>query len=65
MKIIVDHGKCSALGVCESVAPELFEVQDDGTLVVLDEHPRGGTCDAAREAVDGCPTGALAIVEDD
>jgi ferredoxin len=65
MRIVVDRDKCSALGVCESLAPELFEVQDDGSLTVLNERPEGGLCAAARAAVDGCPTGALAITEGD
>jgi ferredoxin len=65
MKITVDHQKCSALGICESLAPELFEVQDDGSLDILDERPPGRLHDAAREAVDGCPTGALSIVDQD
>jgi ferredoxin len=63
--LVVDQGKCSALGICESVAPELFEVQDDGSLLILNERPEGGQCAAAREAVEGCPTEALSIVEDD
>jgi ferredoxin len=63
MRIIVDQGKCSALGICESLAPELFEVQDDGSLVILDERPEGSMCDAAREAVEGCPTAALTLLE--
>lgn len=65
MKITVDQGKCSALGICESLAPELFEVQDDGSLVILNERPEGSICDAARDAVEGCPTGALTIFEEE
>jgi ferredoxin len=65
MRVVVDQGKCSALGICESLAPELFEVQDDGSLLLLNERPAGGQCEAAREAVEGCPTGALSIVEGD
>jgi ferredoxin len=64
MRVVVDHGKCSALGICESLAPALFEVQDDGSLVILNERPDGGLREAAREAVEGCPTEALSIVED-
>jgi ferredoxin len=64
MRVVVDRGKCSALGICESLAPDLFEVQDDGSLVILNERPEDGLCEAAREAVEGCPTEALSIVED-
>jgi ferredoxin len=46
------------------MAPELFEVQDDGSLKILNERPEGSLCAAARAAVDDCPTGALAITEE-
>jgi ferredoxin len=65
MRIVVDRDKCSALGVCESLAPELFEVRDDGSLTIFNDRPEDGLCAAARAAVDGCPTGALAITEED
>jgi ferredoxin len=65
VRVVVDHGKCSALGICESLAPDLFEVQDDGSLVILNERPAGRLCESAREAVEGCPTGALTIFEQD
>ncbi|MEV5302813.1 MULTISPECIES: ferredoxin [Amycolatopsis methanolica group] len=64
MKITVDRNKCTALGICESLAPDLFEVQQDGSLVILSDRPDGGLCDAAREAVEGCPTEALSIEEE-
>lgn len=64
MRITVDRSKCTALGVCESLAPELFEVQEDGSLIILNERPEGSLCSAAREAVEGCPTEALRIEED-
>jgi ferredoxin len=65
MRLTVDQTKCSALGICESLAPELFEVQDDGSLAILDSRPTGGHCQAAREAVESCPTAALSILEED
>ncbi|WP_083254997.1 ferredoxin [Amycolatopsis orientalis] len=34
MKIIVDREKCTGLGICESLAPEVFEIDDDGALVL-------------------------------
>lgn len=61
MKVIVDFTKCTGLGICESLAPDVFEVDDDGDLVLLkcevDESDRLGV----EEAVRGCPTEALRI----
>lgn len=64
MRIVVDRSRCSGLGMCEAEAPDLFEVRDDGTLVVLDERPGGAHREAVEAAVDSCPTEALSIVED-
>jgi ferredoxin len=46
-----------------SIAPEIFEVRDDGFMYVLNENP-GSEFDARlREAVAGCPNGAISIEE--
>jgi ferredoxin len=50
--------------MCEAEAPDLFEVQDDGTLVQLEDRPLPGRRAAAEAAVAGCPNQALTIVED-
>lgn len=61
MKIFVDRAKCTGLGICESLAPDVFEVDDDGNLVLLaDDVPEGGL-DDVESAVAGCPTEALRI----
>lgn len=61
MKIIVDRTKCTGLGICESLAPDVFEVDDDGDLILLtDDVPEGGL-DAVEEAIAGCPTEALRL----
>ena len=42
MRIAVDYDKCSGLGMCESIAPDVFEVEDDGSLTLhLTEVPGG------------------------
>ena len=64
MRIVVDYAKCTGLGMCEAEAPDLFEVQDDGSLLVLNENPSADQLAAAQAAVDSCPTEALSLVED-
>jgi ferredoxin len=39
-------------------------VRDDGYLYVLNEHPPEEFREKLREAVNGCPTGAISIEED-
>ncbi|CAM3609639.1 ferredoxin [Smaragdicoccus niigatensis] len=62
MKILVDRTKCTGLGICESLAPEHFEVNDEGELVLLDEHVTDDTLLGVEEAIAGCPTAALRLV---
>jgi ferredoxin len=61
MKVVVDFNKCTGLGICESMAPDLFEVNDDGALVLLKEDISDDELQSVEEAVAGCPTEALRI----
>jgi ferredoxin len=65
MKVVVDFDECASNAVCMSIAPEVFEVRDDGFLYVLDEHPGPELYERVRQAANGCPTGAISIVEDE
>jgi ferredoxin len=63
MKITVDFDLCSSNAVCMSIAPEVFEVRDDGYLYVLNEEPGEELAARVREAVTSCPNGAISIEE--
>jgi ferredoxin len=62
MKVEVDFGKCTGLGICESLAPEFFEVDESGQLVPLKTDIDADELQAVEEAVAGCPTEALRII---
>ena len=47
------------------IAPEVFEVRDDGFLYILNENPGEELRESVRQAANGCPTGAITIVEDE
>ncbi|MFF7647149.1 4Fe-4S domain-containing protein [Streptomyces canus] len=64
MKVAVDFNKCTGLGICESLAPEFFEVNDEGELVLLKKDITDQELQGVEEAVAGCPTEALRIVRD-
>jgi ferredoxin len=57
MKIKVDYDLCEANAVCMKVAPEVFKVDDNDELHILDEALRG----KIEEAVRRCPRQALAL----
>ncbi len=61
MRVTVDFTKCTGLGICESIAPELFEVNDSGELVLLRADITDDELESVEEAVAGCPTEALRI----
>ena len=61
MQVLCDFDKCTGLGLCESLAPDFFEVQDDGSLVVLRETFDEAERPALEEAVRSCPTEALSL----
>ncbi|MFJ2667541.1 ferredoxin [Nocardia fluminea] len=61
MKIIVDRAKCTGLGLCESIAPDIFEVDDSGDLIPLHEQvPEDQRADV-EAAISACPTAALRL----
>ncbi|MEU8413484.1 ferredoxin [Amycolatopsis sp. WAC 04182] len=61
MKIVLDRGRCTGLGICESLAPDHFEIDDNGDLVLLDEVAEGDALAEVEAAVSGCPTEALRL----
>ena len=63
MRVNVDFDLCTSNAVCMGIAPEVFEVRDDGFLYVLDENPGAELDERVRQAVAGCPNGAISIEE--
>ena len=61
MKIKVDWAKCTGLGICESFAPDVFEVDETGALVLHTTEIERGQREAVERAVLGCPTEALSL----
>jgi ferredoxin len=61
MRIIVDHNKCTGLGICESLATGVFEVNDEGELELLTNVVPDGELADVEAAIEGCPTEALRL----
>jgi ferredoxin len=64
LKLHLDREVCAGAGICVLTAPKLFDQDDELGLVVLLEQPDEETAEAARHAVEQCPSGAIALVED-
>jgi ferredoxin len=65
MKLTADRERCLGNGICEGIHPSVFEVGDDGIVIVHDENIREEDRELITHAVDSCPTRALQLVEDE
>lgn len=61
MRIIHDEVLCEAHGVCESIDPELFQLDDDDRLTVLQPEPGESKRALVEQAVIRCPRQALRL----
>ena len=61
MRIVADLATCEGLGMCEAMAPDFFEVGEDGVVEVLDAEPGEEHRTDLTAAVDACPVLALAL----
>ncbi len=61
MRVVVDYDLCESNAICMSVAPEVFEVDDDDNLNLLQEEPPEELRPKVEEAVRRCPKQALSI----
>ena len=61
MRVVVDWDLCESNAVCMAVAPEVFEVDDDDNLNLLQEQPPEELRGKVEEAVRRCPKQALSI----
>jgi ferredoxin len=62
-RIVVDRGRCTGIGICESISDKYFEVGDDGVLVVHHDKVDDGDRDDIELAVRSCPARALMMVD--
>jgi ferredoxin len=75
-KATVDPRVCALIGYCQEIAPEVFEVPQEGpgaanelrrqgySRVKVNELTDPAQIAAAREAAASCPTSAISIEED-
>jgi sterol 14-demethylase len=61
-RVVVDRDLCKGHATCMTEAPEIFHVDDDGQLTVLDEQPNAALLDKASAAEKYCPNRAIEIV---
>ncbi|MDT0200468.1 ferredoxin [Nocardioides sp. AE5] len=71
MKVVVDRTLCISNGLCVAIAPRVFDLDDQGSLVVMVEEgvelpeQLAEEKRALHEAAASCPVGAIKIQEGD
>ena len=61
LRIWVDHNVCVGNAMCESIAPKVFQLNDNRQSEVV--NPAGDTEEKILEAAENCPVSAI-FVED-
>ncbi len=63
MKVEVNKDLCIGCGACQSLVPEVFELEDDGLAASkVNEVPKDLE-EEVKDAIDGCPTSAISDKE--
>jgi ferredoxin len=63
-KIKVDFDLCESNAMCEALAPDHFQVDDDDFLQILDDNVTDENQSLVEQAVASCPKSAISIVEE-
>ena len=62
MKAKVNKDICIGCGACQAIAPDVFELEDDGLAVCKVEEIKENKEDV-QDAADSCPTSAIEVEE--
>ena len=63
MRVRVDADLCTGCAVCTDMCPEVFDLRDAVSVVLVDEVPQD-LADTVREAAEACPVEAIIVEED-
>lgn len=63
MRIRIEKDLCLGDASCAEICPGVFEVRDDGLAYVKENADYEACGDKLKDAVEGCPVGAI-IIED-
>jgi ferredoxin len=60
MKACVDKEACIGCGLCASIAPDIFQMEEDGLAGVVSEVTDSNEAEA-KDAEASCPAGAIKV----
>jgi ferredoxin len=63
VRVVVDWDLCESNGLCTAAAPEVFQLRDDDTLLILQESPDESLRGKVADAIRTCPKQAISVKE--
>lgn len=60
-RLTADHEACQGYGNCITGAPDVYDIDDDGVVVLLREEIPDSDRARVEEAARSCPVNALAV----
>ncbi|MBE9373299.1 ferredoxin [Saccharopolyspora sp. HNM0983] len=63
MKITIDTATCSGHARCAATAPEVYELDESGFALPIDDAVPDALADEAREGAMACPERAIRVEE--
>jgi len=63
MKVVVDNGACTGHGRCYTLAPDVYDADEDGYCATSERDVPVGLEAPARRGAAGCPERAITVLE--
>ena len=68
-KYVVNKDVCIGCGACAAIAPDVFEISDKGLAQAIEPKNQVDKMDeetkeAAQDALEGCPTSAIELTDE-
>lgn len=64
LRVIADRNACCGYGVCAEICPEIYQLDDNGFVVLATDLVPAGLEEKAREGAAACPQSALEVREE-
>ena len=59
MQVKVNKDLCIGCGACQAIAPDVFEIEDDGLAHAITDEVQDNQKEDVIDALEGCPTSAI------
>ena len=64
MQVKVNKDLCIGCGACQAIAPDVFEIEDDGLANAYKPEVEDSQKEDVIDALEGCPTSAIEEVKE-